>query len=50
MKEIGVVMHSSELGVTAENLPAITDAVLILPVGYRTLTRDEVVEILKESM
>ena len=50
MKEIGVVMHSRELGVTDGNLQAVADAVLILPVGYRTLTRDEVVEILKESM
>jgi alcohol dehydrogenase YqhD (iron-dependent ADH family) len=50
MKEIGVVMHSRELGVTEENLQQVADAVLILPVGYRTLTRDEVLEILKESM
>ena len=50
MKDIGVVMHSSELGVTEENLQAVVDAVLILPVGYRTLTRDEVVAILRESM
>lgn len=50
MKEIGVVMHSRELGVTDGNLQAVADAVLILPVGYRTLTRDEVVEILRESM
>ena len=50
MKEIGVVMHSRELGVTEENLEQVADAVLILPVGYRTLTRPEVVEILRESM
>ena len=50
MKEIGVVMHSGELGVTEENLQQVVDAVLILPVGYRTLTRDEVVKILIESM
>lgn len=50
MKEIGVVMHSRELGVTEDNLQQVADAVLILPVGYRTLTRDEVVQILKESM
>jgi alcohol dehydrogenase YqhD (iron-dependent ADH family) len=50
MKEIGVVMHSRELGVTEENLQAVADAVLILPVGYRTLTKDEVMEILRESM
>ena len=50
MKEIGVVMHSSELGVTEANLEQVADAVLILPVGYRTLTRPEVIEILRESM
>jgi alcohol dehydrogenase YqhD (iron-dependent ADH family) len=50
MKEIGVVMHSRELGVCEENLQQVADAVLILPVGYRTLTRDEVVAILRESM
>lgn len=50
MKEIGVVMHSRELGVTEANLEQVADAVLILPVGYRTLTRPEVIEILRESM
>ena len=50
MKEIGVVMHSGELGVTEENLEAVANAVLILPVGYRTLTRDEVIDILRQSM
>lgn len=50
MKEIGVVTHSRELGVTDQNIPAIADAALILPVGYRTLTRDEVVDILHQSM
>ena len=50
MKEVGVVMHSKELGVTEENIPAIADATFLLPVGYRTLTRDEVIAILKESM
>lgn len=50
MREIGVVMHSRELGVTEANLQQVVDAVCILPVGYRTLTRDEVVGILRESM
>jgi alcohol dehydrogenase YqhD (iron-dependent ADH family) len=50
MKEVGVVMHSGELGVTEENLEAVANAVLILPVGYRTLTRDEVMDILRQSM
>jgi len=44
------VTHSRELGVTDQNIPAIADAALILPVGYRTLTRDEVVDILHQSM
>jgi len=50
MKEIGVVTHSRELGVSEENLQQVADAVLILPVGYRTLTRDEVIDILRESL
>ena len=50
MKEIGVVMHSRELGVSEANLEQVADAVLILPVGYRTLTRPEVVDILRESL
>ncbi len=50
MKEIGVVMHSKELGVTEENIPAIADATFLLPVGYRQLTREEVIGILKESL
>jgi alcohol dehydrogenase YqhD (iron-dependent ADH family) len=49
MKEIGVVMHSAELGVTEENIPAIADATFLLTGGYRTLTRNEVIEILRES-
>ncbi len=50
MKEVGVVLHSSELGVNDENIPAIADATFLLPVGYRTLTREEVIAILKESL
>ena len=50
MQDIGVVMHSRELGVTEENLQAVAAAVRIFPVGYRTLTPDEVMEILRQSM
>ena len=50
MKEIGVVLHSAELGVTEANIPAIADATFLLDVGYHQLTRDEVIGILKESM
>ena len=50
MEEIGVVMHSAELGVTEEKIPAMVDATFLNTGGYRTLTRDEVAEILRESM
>ncbi len=50
MKELGLVLHSSELGVTEENIPAIADATFLLDGGYRTLTREEVIDILRESM
>ncbi len=50
MREIGVVMHSKELGVSEENIPAIADATFLLDGGYRTLTRDEVIDILRQSM
>ncbi|MBP5516526.1 MAG: iron-containing alcohol dehydrogenase [Bacteroidales bacterium] len=50
MCEIGLVMHSAELGVTEENIPAIADGTFLLDSGYVTLTRDDVVKILRESM
>lgn len=50
MKEIGLVLHISELGATEENLEAIAKATLILGGGYKKLTESEVREILKASM
>ena len=50
MKEIGLVMNITELGATADMIEGIADATLILEGGYKVLTRDEVVQILKESM
>ena len=50
MREIGVVLHLKELGVTEEMIPAIADSTFLLTGGYKTLTREEVIEILKESM
>ena len=50
MKELGLVMNISELGATEENLPEIAKATLILRGGYKVLTSDEVVTILKSSM
>ena len=50
MKEIGVVMHLAELGVEESMFDAIADGTFLLSGGYRKLTREEVIEILKESM
>ena len=50
MKEIGVVMSLEELGVKESMYDDIADGTFLLSGGYRQLTRDEVIEILKESM
>ncbi len=50
MKELGLVLHIGELGATAEMIPDIVKATLILDGGYKVLTKDEVAFILKESL
>ena len=50
MKELGLVMNISELGATEEMLDGIADGTLIMEGGYKVLDRDEVKEIMKESM
>ncbi len=50
MKELGLVMKISDLGVTDEMIEGIADATLIMTGGYKVLSRDEVVDILKKSM
>ena len=50
MKEIGVVMAVKEIGVTEEMIDGIADATFLLDGGYKKLTREEVIEILKESL
>ena len=50
MKEIGVVMSAKELGVTEDMLSGIADATFLLDGGYKTLTQEEVVEIVRESI
>ncbi len=49
MKEIGLVMNITELGVTEDMLDGIADGSFIMEGGYHTLTHDEIVQILKES-
>ena len=50
MREIGVVMHAAELGVTEQNIETIADSTIIFDAGYHKLTRDEVIAILKQSL
>lgn len=50
MNEIGLVMNISKLGVTEDMISGIADSTLILNGGYKVMTRDEIVEILKKSM
>ena len=50
MREIGVSMNITELGATEEMLPAIVDATFILDGGYKKLTREDVLEILRQSL
>ena len=50
MREIGVAMNISELGATEEMLPKIADATFLLDGGYKTLTREDALEILRQSL
>ena len=50
MKEIGLVMHIKDLGATADMIDGIADATLILDGGYKILTKEMIVEILKQAM
>ena len=50
MKELGLVMNISELGASEEMIDGIADGTLIMQGGYKILDRDEVKQILIESM
>jgi len=50
MIEIGVVMDLPSLGVTEDMLEAIADSTFLLNGGYKSLSREEVIEILRESL
>ena len=50
MRELGLVMNITELGATPDMLEKLADVTIILKGGYKTLTRDEVIEIFKESL
>lgn len=50
MQRIGVVMNIRDLGVTEDMIEGIADSTALNDGGYKPLTRDDVVEILKASM
>lgn len=51
MKEIGVFCTMKELGATEDMIEGIADATILMEgTGYHTLTRDEVIRILRESL
>lgn len=50
MKSLGLVMSIVDLGVTDEMLMGIAENSFIMEGGYKVLTRDEIVHVLKESM
>ncbi len=50
MKKIGVALNISELGATPDMIDGITEGTIILEGGYKVLSKDEVREILKQSL
>lgn len=50
MRELGLAMTISELGATNEMIEGIADATFVLDGGYKKLTRNEIIDILKESL
>lgn len=50
MLEIGLPLTISELGATNEMIPGITETTVVYPAGYLNLSKEDVAEILKESM
>ena len=50
MKEIGLIMNLTELGVTEDMLDGIAKGSFICDGGYKALDHEEIVQILKESM
>ena len=50
MKELGLVMNITDLGVTPDMLEGLADATLIMDGGYKVLSREEVIDIFKTSL
>ena len=50
MREIGCVMNISELGCDESMLERLADATVVMQGGYHVLSRDEIIQIFKESL
>lgn len=50
MREIGVVLKISELGISENDIEKIADLTLRMDSGYKPLNREEIIEIFKKSM
>lgn len=50
MKELGLVMNITDLGVTPDMLEGLADATLIMDGGYKVLSREEVIDLFKNSL
>lgn len=50
MEKMGLVMHISELGVTRDMIGPIADSTPIMKGGYRVLTREDIINILTDSL
>ncbi len=50
MKQLGVTLSIGELGATEEMLEGIAEGTIILDGGYKTLTKEEVIQVLRESL
>lgn len=50
MKELGLVMNITDLGVTEDMLEGLARSTIVLEGGYKVLKHDEIIQIFKESM
>ncbi len=50
MREIGLVMNITELGCDESMLEALADSTFVMQGGYHPLTREEIIDIFKESL
>ena len=50
MKDLGLVLHISDLGVTANMIEAIAKSTIILEGGYKSFTHEDIVAVLKQSL